>query len=132
MADVCEKHNIKLLTYGTFVRIAFPALHILPLYRLPLFRHKTYVPSQQCGGFLADAWLDRPEPDPYSGALTPSQRKVSQVDPVWRLRLPLHSPRLFPTPYHHTVSGSSILGHPTSPHIHTTHNRAHPHGTASN
>lgn len=23
MADVCEKHNIKLLTYGTFVRIAF-------------------------------------------------------------------------------------------------------------
>jgi hypothetical protein len=22
MADVCEKHNIKLLTYGTFVRIA--------------------------------------------------------------------------------------------------------------
>jgi hypothetical protein len=26
MADVCEKHNIKLLTYGTFVRIALPPL----------------------------------------------------------------------------------------------------------
>ncbi|KAI9507303.1 Aldo/keto reductase [Russula earlei] len=55
LADVCEKHNIKLLTYGTF-----------------------------CGGFLADAWLDRPEPDPYSGALTPSQRKyLDAITRVW-------------------------------------------------
>ncbi|KAJ8593266.1 Aldo/keto reductase [Rhizopogon salebrosus TDB-379] len=46
MADVCERHNLKLLTYGTL-----------------------------CGGFLADEWLDQPEPDLYSGALTPSQRK---------------------------------------------------------
>ncbi|KAI0061333.1 Aldo/keto reductase [Artomyces pyxidatus] len=46
MADVCEKHNVKILTYGTL-----------------------------CGGFLADAWLGKPEPDPYSGSLTPSQRK---------------------------------------------------------
>ncbi|KAF5329644.1 hypothetical protein D9619_009512 [Psilocybe cf. subviscida] len=46
MAHVCEKHNLKLLTYGTL-----------------------------CGGFLADKWLGAPEPDPYSGNLTPSQRK---------------------------------------------------------
>jgi len=45
MADVCEKHNLKLLTYGTL-----------------------------CGGFLSDRWLGRPEPDLY-GQLTPSQRK---------------------------------------------------------
>ncbi|KAG1831696.1 NADP-dependent oxidoreductase domain-containing protein [Suillus subluteus] len=46
MADVCERHNVKLLTYGTL-----------------------------CGGFLADQWLNQPEPDLYSGVLTPSQRK---------------------------------------------------------
>ncbi|KAG5641461.1 hypothetical protein DXG03_005138 [Asterophora parasitica] len=33
-----------------------------------------------CGGFLADKWLGEPEPDLYSGNLTPSQRKVS---PTW-------------------------------------------------
>jgi len=46
MADVCERHNLRLLTYGTL-----------------------------CGGFLADKWLNQPEPDLYSGTLTPSQRK---------------------------------------------------------
>ncbi|KIJ64169.1 hypothetical protein HYDPIDRAFT_132811 [Hydnomerulius pinastri MD-312] len=46
MADVCERHNVKLLTYGTL-----------------------------CGGFLADKWLNQPEPDLYTGNLTPSQRK---------------------------------------------------------
>lgn len=30
----------------------------------------------QCGGFLADKWIGEPEPDPYSGSLNPSQRKV--------------------------------------------------------
>ncbi|PCH43905.1 Aldo/keto reductase [Wolfiporia cocos MD-104 SS10] len=46
MGDVCERHKVKLLTYGTL-----------------------------CGGFLADQWLNEPEPDLYSGKLTPSQRK---------------------------------------------------------
>ncbi|KAK7443987.1 hypothetical protein VKT23_015384 [Stygiomarasmius scandens] len=46
MADVCERHGLKLLTYGTL-----------------------------CGGFLADKWVEKPVPDPYSGKLTPSQRK---------------------------------------------------------
>lgn len=46
MADVCERHDVKLLTYGTL-----------------------------CGGFLADQWMNQPEPDLYSGVLTPSQRK---------------------------------------------------------
>jgi len=50
MADVCERHNVKLLTYGTL-----------------------------CGGFLADKWLDQPEPDLYAGNLTPSQRKYLDV-----------------------------------------------------
>lgn len=46
----------------------------------------------QCGGFLADKWLNQPEPDLYSGALTPSQRKVR----ISRLRrvVQLHMPRL--------------------------------------
>lgn len=46
MADVCEKHNVKLLTYGTL-----------------------------CGGFLSDTWLGAAEPDLYTGNVTPSQRK---------------------------------------------------------
>ncbi|KIP10959.1 hypothetical protein PHLGIDRAFT_11032 [Phlebiopsis gigantea 11061_1 CR5-6] len=55
MADVCEKHNVKLLTYGTL-----------------------------CGGFLADKWLGQPEPDLYAGALTPSQRKyLDMIVKAW-------------------------------------------------
>ncbi|EPQ55540.1 Aldo/keto reductase [Gloeophyllum trabeum ATCC 11539] len=50
MAAVCEKHCMKLLTYGTL-----------------------------CGGFLADHWLHQPEPDLYSGNLTPSQRKYLDI-----------------------------------------------------
>jgi hypothetical protein len=30
MADVCEKHNIKLLTYGTFVRISLYSSRVSP------------------------------------------------------------------------------------------------------
>ncbi|TFK50657.1 Aldo/keto reductase [Heliocybe sulcata] len=50
MASVCEKHGIKLLTYGTL-----------------------------CGGFLSDTWLHKPEPDLYAGSLTPSQRKYLDI-----------------------------------------------------
>ncbi|KIK94334.1 hypothetical protein PAXRUDRAFT_828110 [Paxillus rubicundulus Ve08.2h10] len=50
MADICERHNVKLLAYGTL-----------------------------CGGFLADKWLQQPEPEPYTGSLTPSQRKYLDV-----------------------------------------------------
>ncbi|THG95453.1 hypothetical protein EW026_g6204 [Hermanssonia centrifuga] len=46
MNRVCEKHNLKLLTYGTL-----------------------------CGGFLTDRWLHKPEPELYCNNLTPSQRK---------------------------------------------------------
>ncbi|KAJ7166973.1 NADP-dependent oxidoreductase domain-containing protein [Mycena filopes] len=46
MTDVCARHGVKLLTYGTL-----------------------------CGGFLSDAWLGAAEPDLYAGRLTPSQRK---------------------------------------------------------
>ncbi|KAI0344722.1 Aldo/keto reductase [Trametopsis cervina] len=55
MADVCKKHGLKLLTYGTI-----------------------------CGGFLSDQWLDKPEPDLYSGNLTPSQRKyLDMIVKAW-------------------------------------------------
>ncbi|KAG8761761.1 hypothetical protein FRC11_013245 [Ceratobasidium sp. 423] len=47
MASVCERHNLKLLTYGSL-----------------------------CGGFLADKWLGAPEPDAYRETMTPSQRKT--------------------------------------------------------
>ncbi|KZV69427.1 Aldo/keto reductase [Peniophora sp. CONT] len=50
MNDVCCRHGLKLLTYGTL-----------------------------CGGFLSDQWLGQVEPDPYSGVLTPSQRKYLDV-----------------------------------------------------
>ncbi|RPD63845.1 Aldo/keto reductase [Lentinus tigrinus ALCF2SS1-6] len=55
MAEVCRKHNVKLLTYGTV-----------------------------CGGFLSDRWLGREEPDMYSGSLTPSQRKyLDMIVKAW-------------------------------------------------
>ncbi|KAJ7289358.1 NADP-dependent oxidoreductase domain-containing protein [Mycena rebaudengoi] len=55
MTDVCQKHNVKLLTYGTL-----------------------------CGGFLADQWLNQPEPDLYAGHLTPSQRKyLDMIVKAW-------------------------------------------------
>jgi hypothetical protein len=115
MADVCEKHNIKLLTYGTFVRIAFYAsAHRLPAYltsRLlqPPCPPDCVVPSGKCGGFLADAWLDRPEPDPYSGALTPSQRKVSLNATLVR----------FPPFAHHSVPGVSVSASNRSSSLHS-------------
>ncbi|KAI0812576.1 NADP-dependent oxidoreductase domain-containing protein [Irpex lacteus] len=55
MSDVCEKHGVKLLTYGTL-----------------------------CGGFLSDQWLDKPEPDLYADNLTPSQRKyLDMIVKAW-------------------------------------------------
>ncbi|KAF7334634.1 Aldo-ket-red domain-containing protein [Mycena venus] len=55
LADVCTKHGVKLLTYGTL-----------------------------CGGFLSDKWIDEPEPDPYSGSLNPSQRKyLDMIIKAW-------------------------------------------------
>ncbi|KAJ3488951.1 hypothetical protein NLI96_g2502 [Meripilus lineatus] len=55
MAQVCQRHNVKLLTYGTL-----------------------------CGGFLSDQWLNEPEPDLYSGRMTPSQRKyLDMILKVW-------------------------------------------------
>ncbi|KXN89078.1 Protein tas [Leucoagaricus sp. SymC.cos] len=52
MGDVCMKHGVKLLTYGTL-----------------------------CGNFLTDQWLGKALPDPYGeeNALTPSQRKYLDV-----------------------------------------------------
>lgn len=56
MADVCKRHGLKLLTYGTL-----------------------------CGGFLSDKWLDAPEPNRYfdeptlRDPLTPSQKKYLDI-----------------------------------------------------
>ncbi|KAL7929260.1 Aldo/keto reductase [Trichoderma chlorosporum] len=54
MGNACEEHNIKLLTYGSL-----------------------------CGGFLADKWLGKPEPDIYDGSITPSQRKYFEMIRSW-------------------------------------------------
>ncbi|PNP45459.1 hypothetical protein TGAMA5MH_02682 [Trichoderma gamsii] len=54
MGSACEKHDIKLLTYGTL-----------------------------CGGFLADKWLGKAEPDVYDGSITPSQRKYFEMIRSW-------------------------------------------------
>ncbi|KAM0481997.1 hypothetical protein ACHAPX_003331 [Trichoderma viride] len=54
MGSACEKHDIKLLTYGTL-----------------------------CGGFLADNWLGKAEPDVYDGSITPSQRKYFEMIRSW-------------------------------------------------
>ncbi|KAF5712415.1 hypothetical protein FMUND_8510 [Fusarium mundagurra] len=54
MADACSRHDIKLLTYGTL-----------------------------CGGFIADKWLDQPEPDVYDTNITPSQRKYYGMISSW-------------------------------------------------
>ncbi|KAJ7075299.1 Aldo keto reductase [Mycena belliarum] len=54
LAEVCTRHNVKLLTYGTL-----------------------------CGGFLSDKWIGEPEPDPY-GSLNPSQRKyLDMIVKAW-------------------------------------------------
>ncbi|CDO75151.1 hypothetical protein BN946_scf184590.g8 [Trametes cinnabarina] len=50
MNHVCERHDIKVLAYGTL-----------------------------CGGLLTDRWLGRPEPELYSSGLNPSQRKYLDV-----------------------------------------------------
>ncbi|KAH6603192.1 aldo keto reductase [Trichoderma cornu-damae] len=67
MIPICQKHNIKLLTYGSF-----------------------------CGGFLSETWLTQPPPELCSSApstsastpsatkrLTPSQRKYLGVIRSW-------------------------------------------------
>ncbi|KAI8713937.1 Aldo-ket-red domain-containing protein [Fusarium sp. LHS14.1] len=54
MGEVCQRHGVKLLTYGTL-----------------------------CGGFLAEKWLAKPEPDVYSSFITPSQRKYYGIICSW-------------------------------------------------
>ncbi|EMT71677.1 hypothetical protein FOC4_g10010191 [Fusarium odoratissimum] len=54
MADACSRYGIKLLTYGTL-----------------------------CGGFIADKWLNQPEPDVYDTNITPSQRKYYGMICSW-------------------------------------------------
>ncbi|KAF3764080.1 oxidoreductase [Cryphonectria parasitica EP155] len=56
MCAVCERYNLKLLTYGSF-----------------------------CGGFLSQKWLGQPVPNIYSEAtpLTPSQRKYFDMINNW-------------------------------------------------
>ncbi|RSL98231.1 hypothetical protein CEP52_010438 [Fusarium oligoseptatum] len=54
MGEACKRHGVKLLTYGTL-----------------------------CGGFLAEKWLNKPEPDVYSASITPSQRKYHGIISNW-------------------------------------------------
>ena len=66
MCQVCEKYNVKLLTYGSLVG------QVLYCLELDCSNQGAWF---QCGGFLADKWLNTPEPDVYSEAFTPSSRK---------------------------------------------------------
>lgn len=54
MGEVCTRHNVKLLTYGTL-----------------------------CGGFLAEKWLGKPEPELFGADSTPSQRKYFEMILTW-------------------------------------------------
>lgn len=54
MGEVCARHNVKLLTYGTL-----------------------------CGGFLAEKWLGKPEPQLFGPNTTPSQRKYFEMIQTW-------------------------------------------------
>ncbi|KAI0820528.1 Aldo/keto reductase [Trametes gibbosa] len=50
MQDVCERHGIKVLAYGSL-----------------------------CGGLLTDHWIGKPEPELYADGVNPSQRKYLDV-----------------------------------------------------
>jgi hypothetical protein len=67
MGAVCEKHDVKLLTYGTLV-CSYHQTYPL-----------NYTLTNQCGGFLAEKWLGKAEPGLYDSEITPSQRKVRSV-----------------------------------------------------
>ena len=54
MGQVCAQYNVKLLTYGTL-----------------------------CGGFLAEKWLGKPEPQLFGLDTTPSQRKYFEMIQTW-------------------------------------------------
>ncbi|TID25248.1 aryl-alcohol dehydrogenase [Venturia nashicola] len=54
MSEICTKHDVKLLTYGTL-----------------------------CGGFIAEKWLNKPEPELFSTDITPSQRKYYEMILNW-------------------------------------------------
>ncbi|KAJ4331593.1 hypothetical protein N0V87_009045 [Didymella glomerata] len=54
MGEVCTRHNVKLLTYGTL-----------------------------CGGFLAEKWLGKTEPQLFGADSTPSQRKYFEMIQTW-------------------------------------------------
>lgn len=41
------------------------------------------TPYTQCGGFLSEKWLGKPEPSPYDEAVTPSQRKYHGMIRAW-------------------------------------------------
>ena len=86
MAHVCEKHGIKLLTYGTLVRLPYAQFPDLEL--VAPVSHEAYhlLPLLQCGGFLADEWLGKAEPEAYQSSMTPSQRKVRV--PAWLIIVP--------------------------------------------
>ncbi|KAJ5261191.1 hypothetical protein N7478_011786 [Penicillium angulare] len=54
MAELCERHDVKLLTYGTL-----------------------------CGGLIAERWIGKDAPDLYGETVTPSQRKYLAMINSW-------------------------------------------------
>ncbi|KFG78943.1 aldo/keto reductase/Endoribonuclease L-PSP [Metarhizium anisopliae] len=95
MTQVCERYNLKLLTYGSLVRSsALPR----PKKQQGNLPHKKTKPRQKqraanvlpsppkkCGGLLTEKWLNQPPPDIYSPSnpLNPSQRKYLDMINHW-------------------------------------------------
>ena len=63
MADVCEKHNIKLLTYGTFVRstvLSSPPQAPILLLPLSQLAHVSLLPPDSAAAFSQTPGLTSP------------------------------------------------------------------------
>lgn len=74
MVEMCYKHDLKLLTYGTLVSDVNNDINA-----------KLVNEIAKCGGFLSDQYLGAHEPDYTSKSLTPSQRKVRKKLQIYYL-----------------------------------------------
>ena len=91
--DVCERHGLKLLTYGT----------LMSCDRFCKFTQSVWLTLWcQCGGFFGWQVLGALEPDSYADNLTPSQRKVH----ITILRLGLLHKFFFPM---HSISSLDMI-----------------------
>ena len=65
-----KKHDVKLLTYGTLISVTFRAERIFS-------ERGLILPWPQCGGFLAEKWLGKAEPNLYEHFLTDHRSTIA-------------------------------------------------------